>query len=91
MTDRVGQVWMARIGVETFPFVVLESNGTTWLVQNLTRVGESEWLGTIKSSQFGIQEGVFEEFERRSEDKGLQKGELFHFSGVTNILRERIA
>lgn len=81
---------MAQIGGETFPLVVLELSRTTWLVQNLSRVNESERLGTIKSSQFGVEECVFTEFERRSENKGLQKGELFHLSGVTNILRVRI-
>lgn len=85
--NRVGQVWMATIGLETFPFVVLELNGTTWLVQNLMRVGTSMRLGTIKSSQFGVEEGVFTEFERRG--KGLQRGTLMCIG--FSILKERIA
>lgn len=84
--NRVGQVWMATIGLETFPFVVLELNGTTWLVQNLTRVGTSMRLGTIKSSQFGVEEGVFTEFEHRG--RGLARGMLTYLG--SSILKERI-
>jgi len=85
--NRVGQVWIAQIGFERFPFVVLEKHGSFWLVQNLSRVGPSEHLGTIKGTQFGVEEGVFQQFENK--DKGLQPGDLLTFSA--NILRERIA
>lgn len=87
--NRVGQVWTAQIGVERFAFVVIgQSDRSTWLVQNLSRVGVQEEFGTIKGTQFGIEEGIFEEFEKR--DKGLQPGQLFHLSSTANILRERI-
>jgi hypothetical protein len=89
--NRTGQVWMAQIGVERFPFVVLELRGTTWIVQNLGRVGQSEDTGTIKASQFGVEEGVFVEFEKRTaEPKGLQRGELIYLSAISSLLRERI-
>jgi len=88
--DRVGQVWMARLGVETFPFVVLELQGSTWIVQNLTRVTESEQIGTVKSSQFGVEEGVFIEYERRLQNKGIQRGELLYLSGTASLLMERV-
>jgi hypothetical protein len=88
--DRVGQVWMARLGAETFPFVVLELQGNIWIVQNLSRVGSSNTLGTIKSSQFGVKEGVFVEYERRLQNKGIQRGELFYLTGPAILLMERI-
>lgn len=89
--NRVGQVWMAQIGYERFPFVVLELRETTWIVQNLSRVGLPDQLGTIKSSQFGVEEGVFVEFERRgAEPQGLKRGELLYLSGMTSLLKERI-
>jgi len=81
--DRVGQVWVAQIGVERFPFVVIEKrDSNTWLVQNLSRVGVQEEMGTIRGTQFGIEEGIFEEFER------VGPPEKPHF--YSNILRERI-
>lgn len=91
--DRVGQVWMFRLGFEEFPGLVLYLEGrSTWAIQNLTRVGRAREVGTIHSAQFGVEEGVFTEFESRDKGLlGLQKGELFFLSGVTNILRERIA
>lgn len=80
--DRIGQVWVALIGVERFPFVVIDRNARTWVVQNLTRVGPAEEIGTIKGTQFGVEEGIFAEFER----EGPATEPRFY----SNILRERI-
>lgn len=79
---RIGQVWMAQIGIERFPFLIIDRQARTWIVQNLTRVGPSEDTGTIKATQFGVEEGIFAEFER----EGYVENK-FH----SNILRERIA
>lgn len=82
MKDRVGQVWMAQLGIERFPFVVLELQDTTWIVQNLARLDGEEQFGAIKHTQFGVEEDLFEEFERVGPPKNP------HF--YSNILRERV-
>lgn len=82
LPDRVGQVWMAQIGIERFPFVVLELQESTWIVQNLARLDGEELFGSIKHTQFGVEEGIFAEFERTGPPK--------HPHFFSNILRERV-